>query len=134
MPVRGSCLCGAVRFEVDEPFDHFLHCHCSRCRKTRGAAHATNAVVKPDTFRWLAGEDNVQRYDLPTARSFAHAFCKTCGSTAPHLTRSKTRMIVPAGSLDDAPATKPSVHAYWADRAAWFEIDPALPKMDEAAF
>ena len=32
--VRGSCLCGAVSFEVDGPLEHRPEaCHCSQCRK-----------------------------------------------------------------------------------------------------
>ncbi len=134
MNVHGSCLCGAVRYEVDLPFDHFLYCHCSRCRKATGTAHAANAIVKPEAFRWLASEDRLARYDLPTARSFATSFCKQCGSPMPHLTRSRTRVIVPAGSLDEDPGVKPTVHAYWASRATWYEGDPDLPKVDDALF
>jgi hypothetical protein len=52
----------------------------------------------------------------------------------PHLTRSGMRVIVPAGSFNDEPAAKPSVHAYWTSRAGWFENDPDLHKVDEAEF
>jgi hypothetical protein len=40
--VTGSCLCGAVSFEVSGAFDSFFLCHCSRCRKDTGSAHAAN--------------------------------------------------------------------------------------------
>ena len=94
---RGSCLCGEVAFEVDEPFDLFLNCHCSRCRKATGTAHSCEVVVKASALRWLRGEASVIRFDLPQARSFATAFCKACGSPMPHLTRSGREAIVPAG-------------------------------------
>jgi hypothetical protein len=81
---RGSCLCGEVAFEVDGPFDGFLNCHCSRCRKATGTAHSCEVIVKASAFRWLRGEAFVARFDLPQARSFATAFCKTCGSPMPH--------------------------------------------------
>lgn len=134
MTVHGSCLCGTVRYEVSPPFDKFLYCHCSRCRKATGTAHAANVVVKPEAFRWEAGEDNVVRYDLSSARSFATAFCKTCGSPMPHLTRSGLRVIVPAGTFDEALGAKPDIHAYWGSRADWYEGDPDLAKVEEAAF
>lgn len=134
MTVHGSCLCGTVRYEVRPPFDKFLYCHCSRCRKATGTAHAANVVVAPEAFRWTAGEDNVVRYDLSTARSFATAFCKTCGSPMPHLTRSGLRVIVPAGTFDDALGAKPNIHAYWGSRADWYQGDPDLAKVEEAAF
>lgn len=132
--LSGECLCGAVRYEVEDAFHYALNCHCSRCRKATGTAHAANAVVAPDAFRWIVGEDNVVRYDLSTARSFATAFCKTCGAPMPHLTRSGLRVIVPAGSLDEEPNVKPACHAYWGSRADWYEGDPDLPKIEEAAF
>ena len=43
--VRGSCLCGGVRFEVRPPFLRANHCHCSRCRKHSGTAVCTQARV-----------------------------------------------------------------------------------------
>jgi hypothetical protein len=134
MRVSGSCLCGAVAYEVEEPFDHFLYCHCARCRKATGTAHAANAVVDPSAFRWTKGDTDIVRYDLPSARSFATAFCRHCGSPMPHLTRSGKRMIVPAGTFDGEPCAKPSVHAYWKSRADWFTDDPNLRKADEAEF
>lgn len=120
MKIRGSCLCGDVRFEVALPFNRFVNCHCSRCRKATGTAHATNAVVEPGAFRWLVGADHVARFDLPTARSFATAFCRRCGSPLPHATRSGREVIIPAGSLDDDPVSKPERHVHWSSRAPWY--------------
>jgi glutathione-dependent formaldehyde-activating enzyme len=64
---RGSCLCGEVAFEVEGPFDRFLNCHCSRCRKATGTAHSGEVIVQAAALRWLRGEASVARYDLPTA-------------------------------------------------------------------
>jgi hypothetical protein len=121
MAVRGSCLCGSVCFEVDLPFDQFVNCHCSRCRKATGTARSSNAVVQPNAVRWLSGEEVVSRYDLPTARSFATAFCRTCGSPLPHLTRSGRQMIIPAGTFDEPLDTSPDRHVHWRSRANWYE-------------
>lgn len=128
MALRGSCLCGAVVFEVEQPFDHFLHCHCSRCRKATGTAHATNAVVGAAALRWLQGEDMVTRYDLPEAKSFATQFCRRCGSPLPHLTRSGRQAIVPAGSLDEGPEGSPERHIHWGSRAPWYASGEGLPR------
>jgi hypothetical protein len=127
MTIQGSCLCGRVRFDVTMPFERFVHCHCSRCRKATGTAHATNATVKADALRWLVGEECVAHYNLPTARSFATAFCRNCGSPLPHLTRSGREAIIPAGVLDDDPACSPDRHVHWSSRATWFAHGDALP-------
>lgn len=125
--VRGSCLCGAVEFVADAPFLKFVNCHCSRCRKATGSPHASNAVVLPAAFRWLRGERNVGRYDLPTARSFATSFCRTCGSPLPHTTRSGREVIVPAGSFDEDPQVQPSQNVCWSSRAPWYRHGGDLP-------
>lgn len=130
--LRGSCLCGAVKYQVAEPFLTFLHCHCSRCRKATGSAHASNLRVAPDQFNWIAGEDLAVRFDLPSARSFATTFCSRCGSPLPHRTRSGREVIVPAGSLDSEPALPPQGHAYWNSRARWSCSVADLPHFDEA--
>ena len=80
MIATGGCLCSAVAYEVRLPFARFVNCHCSRCRRASGSAHAANAVVVADAFCWTRGGDVVRRFDLPQARSFSVAFCPTCGS------------------------------------------------------
>jgi hypothetical protein len=92
-----------------------------------GTAHAANAVVKASALHWLKGEEFVVRYDLPTARSFATAFCRRCGSPLPHLTRSGREAILPAGSFDDKVAVTPERHVHWASRAEWYVQGDSLP-------
>jgi hypothetical protein len=127
MKAHGSCLCGSVAFAVELPFEHFRHCHCSRCRKATGTAHATNAVVKADALQWLRGQELVTRYDLPTAKSFATSFCRRCGSPLPHLTRSGREAILPVGAFDDELTVKPERHMHWGSRAAWYVHGNELP-------
>jgi hypothetical protein len=96
--VSGSCLCRAVKYQIQPPFVTFGHCHCSRCRKASGSAHTWNLIADPIHFRWTSGEDFVVRYDLSEARSFATSFCRRCGSPVPHATRSGRDVIVRAVS------------------------------------
>ena len=130
MSVRGACLCGEVEFEADLPFIKFVRCHCSRCRRATGSAFASNAYVAPQAFRWLSGEDQVVRYDLPEARSFSTSFCRRCGSPLPHATRSGREMIIPAGSLADDPGASPTIEACWQSRARWLSDVNDLPRSD----
>jgi hypothetical protein len=128
---HGSCLCKQVTYEVDLPFERFMYCHCTRCRKATGAAHAANGFVKPDAFRWLSGEALVKRYDIPDAKRFALQFCSQCGARVPHPTRDGARMVVPAGSLDDNPGTRPEAIVFWGSRAPWYIDCSGMTKHDE---
>ncbi len=74
-PHVGGCHCGAVRFEVDLDLTAPVgRCNCTICQK-RGA---TGAIVKPDAFRLLAGDDAVGTYSWGR-KSGSYAFCKRCG-------------------------------------------------------
>ena len=43
--LTGSCLCGAVRFEVEGDATELYQCHCSLCRKSTGSAAVTALLV-----------------------------------------------------------------------------------------
>ena len=128
--IEGGCLCGSIRYRACGPWLRFVHCHCSRCRKATGTAHATNLFTAPDNLEWLTGEANVERYDLPSAQSFAVCFCRACGSPLPHLARSGSAWVIPAGSLDREPSVTPSARIFWSSRAAWSCGGEDLPCFD----
>jgi hypothetical protein len=72
---RGSCHCGAIRFEAEvAPDARFSRCNCSICRRTA----VTSTVVKPDAFRLSSGEGNLGEY-VWGGRIAKRFFCKTCG-------------------------------------------------------
>lgn len=60
--IRGSCVCGGVRFEVTVAFLRPGHCHCSRCRKHSGTFGGTQGRVPRAGFRLLAGEALLRVY------------------------------------------------------------------------
>jgi len=129
--VMGSCLCGSVKFEVRPPFSAFRYCHCSRCRKASGSAHAANIFVPQGQFAWSAGEDLVNHYKLPTARTFAVSFCTRCGSRVPHLIHERQEYLIPAGLLDEDPVSRPQNIIFWGSRAPWYVEPQVIPKFSE---
>ncbi|TVO75491.1 GFA family protein [Sedimenticola selenatireducens] len=129
--IKGSCLCGAVTFEVTGPFDQFHLCHCSRCRKSSGSAHASNIFTKPDRITWLTGESLIKRFELPTAERFARCFCGQCGSGVPCLSRNGLALNIPAGSLDEDPVIRPQDNIFWRDRGCWYDEGLVAPRFDE---
>lgn len=125
--IGGSCLCGAVAYEFQSESIGMVNCHCSRCRRGRSAAHATNVFVDAVGFRWIRGEAHVRTYKLPEAARFTVSFCDVCGSDVPRVVEGAARVGVPAGSLDDDPGVRPQCHIYVGSKAPWFEISDSLP-------
>src|SRR5437763_13393593 len=77
--IRGSCLCGGVRFEVEPPFIQANHCHCDRCRKHSGTSACTQARVWRRQFHLIQGEELIKVYGK--REGAVKAFCGNCDSS-----------------------------------------------------
>ena len=128
--VLGSCLCGAVRYEISGALGPIVFCHCRQCRKSQGGAFAVNAPVQASQFRLLAGEEVLTEYESSPGKK--RVFCKVCGSpilskraNAPDVLRLRV------GGVDSAIPGRPSAHIFVASNAAWFEITDTLPQHAE---
>jgi len=126
--IRGSCLCGAVRYELSQVPEWSHSCHCSRCRKATGAAFASNLFVPLDALRFVAGEQCLRSFKPAGAERFTHTFCTICGSTLPFRNEARGRAGVPMGSLDDDPGLAPRAHIFVESKAPWVTITDALPQ------
>jgi hypothetical protein len=75
MIYRGSCHCGAVRFEIEAPEDLVVdECNCSICAKA-GYLH----LIRPlSAFRILEGGDALTTYTFNSGIA-KHTFCSVCG-------------------------------------------------------
>ena len=130
--VPGSCLCGEIRYVIDGPALVARYCHCVRCQRARGAAHACNLVVDTKHFRWTAGEVSIREYKLPEALYFTQSFCRECGSKVPRVDADRGIAVVPMGGLDDAPPIEPEEHIWVESLAVWDQIVDDLPQHSQA--
>jgi hypothetical protein len=130
-PILGACLCGRVQYQVTGPFDAFHLCHCSQCRRSTGSAHAANIFTTPDRLQWLAGEDLVKRYIPDEPGVISKAFCSHCGSLVPYTSLQSGRLIIPAGSLGEAPGIDPQDNIFWRDRAEWYDAGLTAERVEQ---
>lgn len=126
----GSCLCGEVTFQIEGEFDNFYLCHCERCRKDTGSAHAANLFSSTGKLTWLSGQDQVKTFNF---RSEGHikSFCGNCGSALPNVQMKGKLLVVPAGSLDSHIRIKAQGHIYYANRAIWDHELEKVQKYDK---
>lgn len=126
--VSGSCLCGAVVFEVKLPTSACAHCHCTQCRRAHGAGFVTWVIVPRDQWRITAGHDLLRRY--PSSNHGARSFCGRCGSslffeTSEHPDRVDIAMANLHAEIDRTP----QLHVFFDDRVAWVELGDSLPRL-----
>ena len=127
----GNCLCSEVHYEITGSLGVFQYCHCSRCHKFTGSAHAANIIVAPDQFEWLEGQEYLGRFEVGNARHFATSFCTKCGSSLPWQAKSGKAVIIPAGTLDDDPEIRPFENIFYKSKADWYQPANDLIKYDD---
>lgn len=75
-PLRGSCHCGALRFQVTaDPARGATRCNCSVCTKLGDLT----SLVKPEAFELLSPEAELGVYEWGT-KTAKRYFCKACGT------------------------------------------------------
>jgi hypothetical protein len=129
--LSGSCLCGAVQYEVTPPLKFVSHDHCSICRRASGAAFVTWAGVVEPRLRITRGEEKMTRYQ--SSPEAYRRFCSVCGS---QLTFQSTKW---PGEVHFTVATllqpiekQPQAHVFFSDKVPWCEINDSLPRFGGA--
>jgi hypothetical protein len=131
LPLRGGCLCGAVRFEIAEPFVSAGWCHCGRCQRRTGGPASVSARVAPGSFTIVEGEGLVASYR--PSEGFAKEFCSRCGSQLwSRDPEDPDVRSVRLGVLDGDPGLRPSYHQFVAYAAVWQPLpEDGLPRYPE---
>jgi hypothetical protein len=129
--LTGTCMCGAVRFEVTEPFETAGYCHCSRCQHRTGVpTGAVSGMVPAAGVTVLAGEELVRVWTPD--EGFPKAFCGVCGG---HVWAGDPSgdgtVAVRLGALDSDPGVELTWHQWVGSLPAWVELpDDGLPRFD----
>jgi hypothetical protein len=125
--LKGSCLCGAVGFEVEGALERQPEaCHCTQCRKQTGHFFAAVNVRRKaltihggDKVTWYRSSPKVQR-----------GFCSACGSSLfwnPTI-EGYEWIAVAMGAFDSPTGTRLAKHTFVADKGDYYDIDDGLPQ------
>lgn len=127
--IKGSCLCGKVKFQISgEPYS-LSYCHCSRCRKAAGVFSAV-LIGKADDLQITEGQDAIARFKPATDAKFERCFCKDCGSSLGDMA-SGDAYVIAASALDDDPRIRPTFHIHTASKPDWYDIADDLKKFED---
>lgn len=120
----GSCLCGAVTFEIKGPLPAPTACHCRACRKVSGHFEASTDVQKSALsvkgtlhLQWFASSQKVRR-----------GFCAVCGSSLFFDAIYKEWIGVSMGTFEGPTRTRLARHIFVADKGDYYQITDGLPQ------
>ncbi len=116
-PYGGGCLCGAVRWRLDERPLAVNACHCDDCKKLTGATNLLMVLAHRAAFT-AEGETQIWRKRADSGREIDIVRCAACGTRLWHEPLSSPALVfVAAGTLDDASWVVPTSHI-WIEKAS----------------
>lgn len=123
--LSGECLCGDVRYRVEDSFLYALNCHCSQCRKATGSAFKPFAGIERSKLNVIEGDKALQMFGDENGHD---ARCKRCGSLLYSLVRDGQYVHVTFGTLVDTPSIRPTAHIFVGSKTQWYTINDSLPQ------
>jgi len=117
--MHGSCLCGAVEYEVAQLDSPIEHCSCRTCQKAHAAAFNTAASVKHRHFHWLKGQDLLTGY--PSSPEKIRWFCSKCGSHLVAELIGRDYVVLRVATLDDDPKQVPEFQIWASHEVPWLQ-------------
>ncbi len=125
---KGSCLCGAVTFEVEGELHPPDACHCTQCRKTSG--HYFVSTDLPRSAVTVRGKENVTWYR--SSEKVRRGFCKICGSVLFWDPLHKDFTAIAMGAFEKPTGTNVKMHIFMADKGDYYEIADRVPQYEKA--
>lgn len=116
---KGSCLCGAVRFQVNGPVRPVTACHCTQCRKQSGHYWASSSAADED-FQ-LVNEEGLKWYRASDIA--VRGFCSICGSTMFWKHNEEDKISFSAGTLDEHPKLTLAKHIFTETKGDYYKLD-----------
>jgi hypothetical protein len=121
---KGSCLCGAVTFEVEGALPGPDACHCTQCRKQSGHYFVSTDV--PRSAVTVHGADKVTWYR--SSEKVRRGFCSTCGSLLFWDPIYKDHTGIAMGAFDLPTETKLRIHIFVSEKGDYYDIQDGLPQ------
>jgi len=125
-PIKGSCQCGGVQYELLAAPLAVVACHCRECQKLSTSAFSITAVVKAEDIRIQGEMQSWSRYADSGNISEAR-FCPTCGNRIYHFNpKEPDKLKLKPGTLSDTSMINPTAHIWVSEKQDWYQIPPGV--------
>jgi hypothetical protein len=127
----GSCLCGAIKYEVNGEPVRTAVCHCDDCRKATGSSYATNFFFKEEDIVVTEGTPKEFQHKSDAGNTMTKQFCGDCGSQLFGIgSGSPGVKHIKAGTLDNVGDLKPAISVFTARKHPFTVLDPDIEQFE----
>ena len=123
-PIKGSCQCGQLTYELYKKPNMVVACHCTECQKMATSPFSITAVVTSSTIEFKGDLQEWSRSSDSGNKNNAK-FCPTCGNRIYHYDPSNLDTIklkLKPINLTAAEVFEPSAHIWVSEKLSWYQI------------
>ena len=124
---HGSCLCGSIKYRVDDELKFVVNCHCRFCSKAHGAAFTTLLFMPFSRLELLEGKGFLAGYEVKTLGAI-RCFCSSCGTRLYNYSPSRGMISLIVATLDTNEVLRPLAHINVGSKCSWHAIGDGLPQ------
>lgn len=130
-PIKGSCQCGEVTYELLEPPLMVAACHCKECQKLSTSAFSITAMVTAQSVKFNGVMKDWSR-SSDSGNLSAAKFCLTCGNRLYHFDPNEPEKLkLKPSNLSDTRIINPTVHVWVSEKQDWYQIPVGVKVFDK---
>ena len=127
-PIKGSCQCGQVTYQLFAKPIMVLACHCTQCQKLSTSPFSVTAVVAATAIEFT-GELKQWTRAADSGNSNNAMFCTKCGNRIYHYNPASSDTIklkLKPTKLTDDKVFEPSAHVWVCEKLSWYHIPEGI--------
>lgn len=130
-PIKGSCQCGNVSYELLEPPLFVAACHCKECQKLSTSAFSITAMVNARSVKFQGELADWSRL-ADSGNMSAAKFCPTCGNRIYHYDpKEPDKLKLKPSNLTDTSIIEPTIHVWASEKQGWYKIPDGVKVFDK---
>jgi hypothetical protein len=126
----GSCLCGSIRFTVDDDLKIITNCHCQYCRLAHGSEFVPVAIITAEKLKFTSGSEYLAKYEVTNVHAFRY-FCSNCGTRLYNHSSDFSMISLVIATLTDQTGLIPIANVNMESKNKNFEQLNGLPSFDK---